>query len=240
MTNDTQPTEGYKRCKNGANCVQSAKYPDGVMPIGEFHPKYSKCKKCHSRYTWELKQSGNGDPKRSRDKLIGESSMDAVIYRLGQNGIYAVRGRESSFNHVDIVAWGCVRVEVKSATSTDGRWSFHFGNQTEKGIKGDLVVLVALDENAIPVMYSVFPSNFHVFYKAGKLKSSVILYARPVKRKMGHTPLTMQDMEAHEDAWYQIEEVRERVSNQLKHGIYQPKRVNKPADKPMPLFDKVT
>lgn len=231
-----------KRCKNGANCVQANKYPDGIMPIGEFRRYSNTCKKCHSRYTAEARKRNNSDPKRSRDRLLGESSMDAVIHRLTQQGIHAVRGRDSGFNRVDVVAWGCVRIEVKSSTPyrSDGEWSFHFGNQTEKGIKGDLVVLVPLDESGIPIMYSVFPANFHAFYRSGRLKSAAILYARPANRKPGHTPLTMQDMEAHEDAWHQVEEVRERISNQLKHGIYNPKRVNKPAEKPLPLFEELS
>lgn len=224
--------EHIKRCKNGANCVQADKYPDGLMPTSEFHPNKGRCKKCWSLFVQDAPNRVI-NARKSLAREYGENAQKAVIKACENLGIFAER-----YGLIDVRAWGCVHIEVKSSTPVrDGVWHFSFNNQD--GINGQLVVLVPLDDAGIPLRYSVFPANLPIFFRNGKLKRSVQIISNPIHRKSGHTVLTMQDMEDHEDAWYQIEEVRERISNQLKHGIYQPKRVNKPADKPMPLFDRL-
>lgn len=230
-----------KRCKNGENCV----HPDGPeLPIGEYYTQpngrpYNICKKCHKRGERERAQN----PELAKERDGGETAINAVIRRLENYGIGVTRGRASQFSYVDLVAWGFVRIEVKSAMPLSDRktgWQFNFSPQRRNGIKGDLVVLVPLDDNGDPIMYSVFPPNTPAFYYKGRVKAGVQVLTHTAHRKSGYTILTMQDMEAHEDAWHQVEEVRERISNQLRHGIYNPKRVNKPAEKPLPMFEELS
>lgn len=230
-----------KQCKNGADCVHPEKQGDGWLPESEFYTVhrtgrlYSNCKACRKQLGKNTKQTNA-----KRRKVSGEPAEDATVFRLKQNGIHATIGRLSEFTHVDVVAWGCVRIEVKSSLPLPDKpgWRFCFYSQQKQGIKADLVVLVPLDENGLPVMFSVFPADCYKFFRPnGKMKAGVQVLVNPGHRKSGYTALTMQDMHDHEDDWGQIEVVRQQIGQRLSFGMEYPRRVTKPAERPLPLFD---
>lgn len=217
----------FQECAKGAQCV----HPNGaLLPLSEFYT-YKRLGR-HDRTCKQCRMADNrlrGKPTSKQNKTSGEPGEDAVVARLREHGIYATIGRLSEFERVDVLAWGCCRCEVKSSLPMrPGFWQFNFSNQYKDGIKGDLVILVPMDENGNPTMFSVFPSDFPAFYVNGRLKSGVQLLTGAHHRKPKHRVLTLQDMLDHQDNWQLVENIRLGVSIELAQGTYDPKRVNKP------------
>lgn len=165
---------------------------------------------------------------RAPKNIAGEQSERDVVSVLLSNGIYATGGKASAFKYIDVVAWGCVRIEVKSSTLRSNNYpddlAYTFGftaNQQKRGIDADLVVLVCLGKTNTQNTYHIFPSNHPVFYKYGRLKSAVVystIKKRPYMRVRGGIAMSHTLMHQHQDAWHLIEEKRFEISQRLRSG----------------------
>jgi hypothetical protein len=136
---------------------------------------------------------------------------------MAEFGIYAVAGKYSAYTYIDMVAFGCVLIEVKySSMARRQSYSFKFNDtQVKNGIKADLVVLVTDDGQMC--RYSVFPANLSVFYhKDGRLKQGITYIPVPQNRK-GKNYLSNELMDSYEDAWQQVFDLmpswKERLSD---------------------------
>lgn len=197
-SNDTMPS---KKC---AKCDQD-------KPLSEFYIMSSNgkpsnlCKGCSKERT----------SIRQKQKLaFGCDHERKTIEVMKTNGIYAQHGREVKLMpHVDIVAWGCVPVEVKLAQGGAGHWAFHFsGLQQRRGILGKLIVLIIPYEP--DWSYYVFDVNKSAFYRNGKLKTGVTYTENPTCRKRGN-PLYKSDMDIALNRWELVEVKRQEYIAEL-------------------------
>jgi hypothetical protein len=192
----------------------------------EFYPRpqqphlfNSWCKACmkeKSRTTKKLKNGQSSVPSEQR-----------VLDVMKSIGIWATPGREvKGFPFVDLVAWGCVGIEIKSCkVNKYSVSSFNFTpSQQDVGIRGDLVVLVREFDGYDK--YHIFPSNHDIFYRSGGLKGVIThdpnakhrnTFTRYLKRAYV-TALTSELLAEYEDAWLLIEAVRLQKSAALKGG----------------------
>lgn len=221
MSNDT--TEPKKHCLSGERCL----HPDGPeLPLSEFYRAksskngyQSRCKICHGLQNKMATISRQGN---QRGKP-GYETEGMVIEELRRQGIYAAPGKSSEFHNLDVVAWGCVRIECKSSIKDRmGRYLFNFNNQRRKGISADLVVLVCLGDE---ITFHVFPARHGVFYKHGRVKMGVQYDPYRSHFKGGQVAgarLTTALMNQYQNAWYLIEEKRLEISAALEAAEYHP------------------
>jgi hypothetical protein len=204
-----------KLCISGTNC----KHPDGpLLPLSEFYKHrpaadglFPYCKECKKVLTRQQNAHCKNESTNIGEKL--------VIERLRSLGIYAVPGKSSEWFWIDVVAWGCVRIEVKYAREHNGAFKFSIGHKDglEKE-RSDIIVLVCLDNTY--TTYHVFKSDHSVFYHKDGIAKQGVVYTPFAKFK--HTDcLTLDNnlMLAHQEQWNLIEEHRTAVSKQLQESI---------------------
>lgn len=167
--------------------------------------------------------------KRSKDQVrlpAGVSSVPtetAVMIALAAEGVPSCPGRDLSRKYVDVVAWGCVNLEIKSSIP-DERGYFTFAlteRQKQNGVRGDLIVLTCV----YPALYSfhVFPTNHAIFFNDDERKQYIVYASEPLThRKTTHNGklivhLTPELMQQHQDAWGLIENVRLAKSEALRN-----------------------
>lgn len=174
-------------------------------PVSEFYINSSnrkpsaRCKQCLSEY-----QKAKPKPAPKWKNTNRYETM--VIAELRKKGIYAASGKSSEYNYVDVVAWGCIRIEVKlgEPQSLKGNKSYNFRfsrAQVESGMRADIVVLVVNE------MFYVFPANHPMFYKSnGQLKTTV---SYTFNSGRDNKDLLMQQ---HKNNWQLIEDIRQSIS----------------------------
>lgn len=205
------------------HCITRACKKCGVIkPLTDF-PKHPTCKDGRMWTCGECHRDLKENPVFKNDNgRIGWEQEKAVYDILRSIGVYAQPGINTLWGRVDVVAWGCVRIEVKATRVKNERYSFNFSNQLRKGkIAADLVVLcaVGLEQTS----YHVFRADEPYFYQAdGTIKSAVCYVPdRKVKlRRDWHFPLTFEIMQDARDAWYLVEECRQLISLSLSSGRY--------------------
>lgn len=226
MSNSTQ----FKECRKGTDCV----HPDGPnLPTSEYYARkgthdglFAECKACRK----EIARNQTRLPKGQ----AGEEGECIAVAKLRSIGIYATSGKSSEFTHVDVVAWGAVRIETKTADKkTDGTYSFAFSSQRRSGIHADLILLILRDNEEID--YHLFPATHPIFFKHGKVKNTVQYIPHAHHRKRGFY-LSPSIMNEFRDAWYLIEEKRLELSRQLAGECFKPERVEEPGLLMQPLF----
>jgi hypothetical protein len=104
-----------------------------------------------------------------------EHSEQLAINRLKQHGIHALPGKAVSAADVDVVAFGCVWIEVKYGRLNYQRVAekFTFNNtvkQQREGYKGHLVMLIC-DYGDDRLTYHLFDAKSEVFFMQGRMKS---------------------------------------------------------------------
>lgn len=186
-------------------------------PLSEFYLRKRKgdstpnpwCKACQSIMNQKTTASRKGKVRRAATV----KSEIRVIDQLKQLGIFATTGKASDYKWTDVVAWGCIPIEVKTATlDKEGQYTFPFSyNQVQRGTQSHFIILVMLPADR-PASYHIFPSWHSVFYSEGKLK------LRVAYTPGGNALLSDALMNQYEDAWYQIEEKRLEISQRLITG----------------------
>lgn len=130
----------------------------------------------------------------------------ALAY-LRKHGVYTVPGKAMSFADVDLVAFGCVGVEVKHAVSKPiPNHDIHFlfkttPRQQKRGFLSHVVLLICEYPDGHQT-YHVFPTNFPAFYRDGQIKQGFTWYpGRDRQRKHDDYYIALTDgmMEAARD-----------------------------------------
>ena len=145
------------------------------LPVAEFYKRknsesyVSECKRC-------MKSRSKQQPQTAKDYLVPRAVTEvAAISYLKSKGIPAVPGKALHHSHVDVVAFGCVDIEVKYATLRFQRGveKFCFSAspaQQEYGFRAQVVILVC-DYNDGMMSYHFFDAKHPVFYIKGRMKS---------------------------------------------------------------------
>ena len=209
-----------KECGKGVNC----KHPDGPnLPISEFYTRNNG--KYVNTYCIECSKADSRNQKRLPKKQAGEASEQIAVKKLRSMGIYAVAGKASEFNHVDVVARGCVRIEVKfSDKKSDGTFTFAFTSQRKQGIKADLVLLIKRDGDDIT--FHLFPASHPVFFKRGKVKNA-LAYMPYVHHRKNGVYLSPSLMSEFKDKWELIQQKQDEIEALLITNDFDPKRVTR-------------
>lgn len=217
MQEHTANPPQYKTCIRGEKCI----HPDGpTLPLTEFYKQRGArdglspvCKEC------KKKESALYTKKRGQKRgKAGHPSEKLVIDRLRSFGVYAVPGKSSEWHWIDVVAWGCVRIEVKAASvNARGVFTFNMGKKRGKEKdRSDLVVLVMLyDEDP---RFFVLESAHPVFYHPdGRPKLGVGHATNGGTPKNGHgVVLNAELLSASEDRWELVEERRLEIAREVR------------------------
>lgn len=190
-----------------------------TKPVAEFYERsglpgvyQSQCKDCYkarskSQTKWTRKSNMNISSVRGENMVIEE---------LKRNGIYAEAGKTNAHLYVDVVAWGCIHIEVKYGVGGDGDWRFTLTpKQQQRGFLADFVVLVIEDEGGAH-FYLLDPDDDVFFTSATgerKRKSALTYVAGRTQQKKhseSYAALTESKLMEAENQWHRINELRDR------------------------------
>lgn len=123
-----------------------------VKPITQFYAHPSAfdghqpyCASCSVEFN-QTRRMEIGVVDRSVARHKGEVLL---IEYLRNHNIYAAPGKCSEWKWVDVIAWGCVRIEVKYSRNLQQRFSFTFSNKQRKnGLQVDVLALICDDGSA--------------------------------------------------------------------------------------------
>lgn len=123
----------------------------------------TECKKCMKA------RNQKGDHKTRETELIANSYLNS-------KGIPTLMGGVNGYAFVDIVAFGCIKIETKHSVITDnhGVKTFRFGltpMQIKRGLLADFVLLICCYESERT--FHLFPVEHPVFMRNGKRKTAV-------------------------------------------------------------------
>jgi len=120
-----------------------------------------------------------------------------------------------SHAHVDVIAWGCVGIEVKRAVfRMPAGYTWTFSPQQKQALQADVIALIA-DEDIY-----LFPANHPVFYRDGQRKDAVCYLPEKMRkyRVSLRTGLTDSEMSKALNAWHLIEVYRVAFGARLRQG----------------------
>lgn len=195
-------------------------------PLTEFYTYTSNkkimplCKTCH--------RARNKKYQPLPSDRCGVAHQNEFIDILLSRGIYASPGKSSEYAHADVVAWGCVRIEVKFGESTNRHnphtWKFRF---TEKQANGGMVadLIAFMCPNGIGKGYTCYliEPTCSELYRDGKFKPvlTVNIGTHRKPSRFGRGSLTQELLSAHLENWRAIEEKRLMIA-----GRYQQKTIS--------------
>ena len=200
MPNNTTDTSEIKTC---AKCGET-------KPVAEFYFRfgkpYSACKECVKQKSREYE--------RLNTTATPNNGEATVIDELWRQGIYAANGRAAPWRYVDVIAWGCVRIEVKTSHpyypkhGISLEFQFGMGSNRRKDFDNcDIVIMLARWEDGDE--FYIFPADHPVFRNAkGDLKYGISWRPFANHRKITPWLCSNEVMEAHRDNWGIIEEYR--------------------------------
>ena len=134
-----------------------------------------------------------------RKTAIGRPFEEEVILKLRSLGIYATFGVYGEWKYVDVVAFGCVRIEVKTSTVGHFHLSQDHGNE-EGWDSSDIVILVCRGEESDT--FHIMRQNHPVFYRDDGSLKYAITYSGEKSQV-----LTKEIMDEAQDNWKLIFEV---------------------------------
>jgi hypothetical protein len=135
-------------------------------------------------------------------------SETLAIEQLLDVGIFAVPGKAISAKWVDVVAWGCVWIEVKYARLEFQRGvkKFKFATskqQMARGFLADLVMLIC-DYGEDDLTYHLFEAKHPVFYMGERVKSGFTFTPDAMEAKKhgdNRVVMTQPMMDEARDRW---------------------------------------
>lgn len=186
-------------------------------PLSEFYKgaakdgKDSYCKPCRSlinREQRETSKTRTPDQREEKSTHIGRAL-------LSEQGIPCVTGRESGLPWVDLLAWGCVPVEVKFSTPKENNPNkFVWGFTPRQLINGFSGIFLFIAMGRDEVRSFVIPCDVPWLTKANRrpktVAVSVTIGARHFNAK------NWDRLQPYENAYHIIEEQRVRLSEALK------------------------
>ncbi len=204
-------------------CKKTKSIEEFYKSRGAADGRQNRCKTCYR----VIARCNKAKPKHE----ASHQSEQYVIDVLKSQGIYCAAGKSSEYKYCDLIAWGCVRIEVKTANQKDGAFMFtSTPRQQEHGFVADLVILVCKWEDETTL--HIFPSNHPVFYRSGRIKSGFYYDPYIYKRKSGHGGrLTNALMKQHQNRWDLIECKRLEIASgeQSEHSIHETEYMFQPA-----------
>lgn len=162
----------------------------------------SECKSC-----MKVRSKNNGTLNPYEPRVLTEQ---LAIARLLDVGIFALPGKAIAASDVDVVAWGCVWIEVKYA-----RYQFERGvrkfkfnttpKQQQRGFLADLVMLIC--DYGDDLTYHLFEANHPVFYMGDRVKSGFTFTPGALEAKKhgdNRVVMTQPLMDEAQDRWDKI------------------------------------
>lgn len=189
-----------------------------TLPLSDFYKSddsidgaSSNCKAC------TIKKGRARGKKFDRSKPTVPGEVIAIDY-LRSRGVYAAPGKSSEWKRVDVVAWGCVRLEVKYASSKNRRnnFVFHFSaKQVQPDWKADVILFIC--DTASGQRFFFFDANDPILFCNGKRRKNIcyVMEATSRKHRAGRQSLTDEIMAEHEDRYDLIETARNRIIGEL-------------------------
>lgn len=167
-----------------------------------------RCKTCHNQ---EMTKYAKKD---ARTKA-GHWAEELVVDRLTSMGVFAVPGKRTTMKWVDVVAWGCVTIEVKSSKIGSFGYRFDMSSQFRRNKISDIVVFVPEDTKTCHLFLGTDP----VLYRPdGSIKKNVIHNIRGVNHI--DNPLTHEMLQMALNNWRLIEDRRQAISEELINGSF--------------------
>ena len=177
-----------------------------VKPLTEFYASpetkdrlSNHCKVCLRQY------------QQSRDCEV------SFVNYLMSNGIYATLGRNAGAHKwIDVVAWGCVGVELKTSNNIRGRHIFTFSKKQTKDFTSQVIALEIVSNGRSS--YYLFSSNDPIFFDGNVRKRSVFFASTPRKR----APVSVDLRVAFERAYNRfelIEQMRQAEIEKMLSGL---------------------
>lgn len=201
-----------------------------VKPFTEFYKRRGFTGDLPGHYTSECKDCMRARSRESRRLPAYEPAVETerlAIERLVAEGIPTAPGKAVALADCDLVAWGCVMIEVKYARLAlrRGAYRYHFEVtpvQRSRGFKAHVVMLICDDDGDLT--YHLFKASHEVFYieRAGKRRlKSGFTYTPDSAPRQYDDRLVMSDslMMSAEDNYELIERVRLAISNKLKSKV---------------------
>lgn len=144
------------------------------FPLSDFYPRSGQTDPTNpAQYTGECKacmKARNKKPKPTQKHVSYSIGERFGIDYLHSMGIPALPGKALSYAWVDVIAFGCVRVEVKYSTLHNGRFKFSLTpKQNSRGVLGDVILLVC--DYGTKATYHLFLPSHPAFYINDKLKT---------------------------------------------------------------------
>jgi hypothetical protein len=144
-----------------------------------------------------------------------------ALQYLRQQRIFACTGKAASYPHVDVVAWGCVRIEVKYAKlqALGKQMGYRFvatPQQSKHGFRAEVVMLICEDEQGRA--HHLFDAIHPVFYMGERVKAGfevVVGKQEAIKHADNRVVMLQEMMDEARDAVHLIEEHRLRISRAL-------------------------
>lgn len=181
-------------------------------PVSEYYVNsygytIARCKPCQRKFM-ERYTPQKSKPPTHETKLVEY---------LNRHGIFTQHGNQTNYAHVDVVAWGMIRIEAKlmKLDTKQGVPYYYAGNspsQVKNGWKADIVCLI------LQGVHYFFDVEHPAFYRKGKLKTK-ILYT-PMKQygaKEGSVQFTDEDFLKAQQDISKIESLRkEWIASKLK------------------------
>ena len=190
-----------KRC---FDCKETKSLNKFYRNIGTKDGYNDRCIDCSKIY-------GKTRPHYSRTEVVQPGEI-AAIDKLKSLGIYAAPGKCSEFKWVDVVAWGCVRIEVKYTSSSDGNViSWHLGHKDHSRWEDIDLVLFINDKNGVKDYYLIYADN-PIFYKeSGEAKTGIAIRMNPKYTRNNVRDVVLEN----QDNWSLIEEIRQNKITSL-------------------------
>lgn len=210
---DSQP----KTCRR---CGETKPGSEFYRRSGSPHLLCSECKSC-------MRERGNSRESVPRTATIVPSERLA-IQALNAQGIHAVPGKAVYYADVDVVAFGCVRIEVKYSTlraptppNVTPAYIFAFSaTQRKRGVLADVIMLVCDDGTSST--FHLFPAKHPVFFKSKRMKTAVTFVPgrtrESVNRVNAHL-LTQALMDDHRDNWRLVWQLLKDKSDDLRKAF---------------------
>jgi len=189
-----------------------------LLPLSEYYFRngkpHSYCKECIAKTASEHRPLAQQIPK--------DVSEIAAIDYLKSHGIPSLPGKALNFSWVDVITFGCIRIEVKSSKLfTDKKYN-HFkwtvsSTQIERGILADLIMLMCRYDDK--TTFHLFRPDCEAFYDNGKRKTGFsyrIGATIPMRHHKGRPIMTAAMMDEAKDRTLLIYEELDKYVKHIK------------------------